>query len=62
VVDFDDRRGLGTVRDDAGVELPFHCTALVDGSRSVPVGARVIFVTAAGHRGVLEARELVRMQ
>lgn len=62
VVDFDADRGLGAVRDDAGDVIPFHCTALVDGSRSVAVGTRVTFVTAAGHRGLIEARGLVRLQ
>lgn len=62
VVEFDAERGLGAVREDTGAELPFHCTALVDGSRSVAVGTRVTFVTAAGHRGLIEARGLVKLQ
>lgn len=59
VVEFDEHRGLGTVRDDAGAELPFHCTSLVDGTRSVAVGTPVAFVVFPGHRGRLEARSLV---
>ncbi|MHB1583905.1 MAG: hypothetical protein ACYCU7_09875 [Acidimicrobiales bacterium] len=61
VVEFDEHRGLGTVRDDAGAELPFHCTSLVDGTRSVAVGTPVAFVVAAGHGGRVEARSLVSL-
>ena len=32
---FDEPRGLGTVRCDDGAVLPFHCTAIADGSRAV---------------------------
>jgi cold shock CspA family protein len=59
VAEFDAARGLGTVRDDRGAELPFHCTAVADGSRMIDVGTRVAFTTAAGHLGRMEARELV---
>jgi cold shock CspA family protein len=58
VTAFDADRGLGTVRDDAGGELPFHCTAIADGSRCIEVGTRVGFGTAAGHLGRTEARRL----
>jgi len=61
VVEFDEHRGLGTVRDDAGAELPFHCTALVDGTRTVVVGTPVAFVVGPGHRGRVEARSLVTL-
>lgn len=56
---FDTARGLGTVMDDAGEELPFHCTAIADGSRHIDEGARVAFVVRPGHRGRYEARGLV---
>lgn len=59
VESFDAERGLGTVRDDAGRILDFHCTAVADGSRRIAVGTAVTFVTAAGHRGRVEARRLV---
>jgi len=59
VTAFDAPRGLGEVTDDAGGELPFHCTAIADGSRMIDVGTRVAFTTAAGHLGKVEARELV---
>lgn len=59
VTAFDADRGLGTVTTAGGVALPFHCTAIADGSRQIEVGAAVAFTTAAGHLGRLEARELV---
>lgn len=56
VVDFDERAGLGRVRAEDGAELPFHCVAIADGSRVVPVGAGVWFRVAAGLPGRWEAR------
>jgi cold shock CspA family protein len=55
VVDFDDERGLGTVRDDDGTTHPFHCTAIADGSRHVDVGAVVEYSLVAGRVGRHEA-------
>jgi cold shock CspA family protein len=55
VVDFDDPRGLGTIRDDDGTELPFHCTAIADGSRTIDVGRRVRFDVVPGRLGRWEA-------
>ncbi|MHB8328829.1 MAG: cold-shock protein [Acidimicrobiales bacterium] len=59
VAAFDESRGLGTVADDDGTDRPFHCTAIVDGSRRIPVGARVLFTLAPGHLGRLEAHTLM---
>jgi len=57
VVDaFDEERGLGSIAGDDGRRYRFHCTAIADGSRSIAIGARVVFVTAAGHLGQVEAR------
>jgi cold shock CspA family protein len=58
VAAFDEHRGLGTVRSDDGRELPFHCTSIADGSRTVRVGSRVRFSVVAGHRGRWEAVDL----
>ncbi len=58
VADFDERKGLGTVRADDGRELPFHCTRIADGSRAIDVGARVAFSVVPGHRGRWEAVDL----
>jgi cold shock CspA family protein len=59
VTAFDPERGLGTVATDEGCDLPFHCTAVADGSRTIEVGTRVVFRSAPGHLGRMEARELV---
>ncbi|HEY7105206.1 MAG TPA: cold-shock protein [Acidimicrobiia bacterium] len=53
--EFDDARGLGTVTADDGARYPFHCTAIADGTRTVPVGARVVFAVVAGPLGRTEA-------
>ena len=58
VVAFDEHRGYGTVRAADGRELFFHCTAIADGSRRVPVGAEVVFAVVPGHRGTWEATDV----
>lgn len=55
VAAFDEPRGLGTIRADDGAELPFHCTAIADGTRTIPVGRRVAFDLVAGRLGRWEA-------
>ena len=67
VATFDRERGLGTVEAD-GVQgaaqgasggaapVPFHCTAITDGTRDIAVGTRVTYLVAATHRGGREAR------
>ena len=54
VTEFDDPRGLGAIEAD-GTAYPFHCTAIVDGSRTIEVGTEVTFQVRAGHRGRWEA-------
>lgn len=54
VVAFDEGRGLGTIEAD-GTEYPFHCTALVDGSRSVELATEVTFEVRAAGMGRWEA-------
>jgi hypothetical protein len=54
VVAFDEPRGLGTIDAD-GTAYPFHCTALVDGSRTVDVGTAVTFEVRAAGLGRWEA-------
>jgi CspA family cold shock protein len=58
VESFDDPRGLGVVRSDDGVDYPFHCTAVADGTRTIAVGTPVSFRVAAGRRGRWEATDL----
>jgi cold shock protein len=60
VVAFDEQKGYGTVRDDgdAGEERFFHCTAVADGSRTIPVGTRVAYEVVPGRLGRWEADDL----
>ncbi len=43
VVEFDVTVGLGVVSAD-GRDWPFHCVSILDGTRSIEVGATVTFV------------------
>lgn len=43
VTAFDDPVGVGIITADDGAELAFHCTQLVDGTRTIAVGTRVSF-------------------
>jgi CspA family cold shock protein len=43
VDEFDEARGLGTLRGDDGRSYPFHCIEIADGSRTIEVGATVEF-------------------
>ena len=40
---FDGSVGLGVVTSSDGVDYPFHCIEIADGTRSIPVGADVTF-------------------
>ncbi len=55
VFEFDFARGLGNVSYGNGTLLPFHCTAISDGSRNIEPGTKVTIDTAYGHRGMVEA-------
>jgi cold shock CspA family protein len=61
VTEFDDGRGLGVVLADDGRRFAFHCAAIADGTRSVAVGARVVFCVVPGHGGRYEARAVTTM-
>jgi cold shock CspA family protein len=39
--------------------LPFHCTAIADGTRRIDVGRRVAFAVAPGNLGRWEATAIV---
>jgi CspA family cold shock protein len=54
VVGFDPDRGLGEIESD-GTVYPFHCTQIADGTRIIPVGAKVGFAVAPGPLGRWEA-------
>ena len=55
VATFDEHAGFGTIEGEDGRRLWFHCTAIEDGSRSIPVGAAVSFAVVPGHLGRWEA-------
>ena len=54
IIEFDEARGLG-VLDADGTAYPFHCTALVDGTRTIGVGTTVTFGVRPGGLGRWEA-------
>jgi cold shock CspA family protein len=58
VTEFDAQRGLGLIEGDDGARLSFHCTQIVDESRSVPVGTAVGYEVVPGQLGVWEARSI----
>lgn len=57
VAEFDAARGLGVIEHE-GTRYPFHCTALIDGTRTVDVGAEVDFEVVAGGMGRWEAARI----
>ena len=57
VVEFDEPRGLGVIDAD-GTRYPFHCTAILDGTRTIPVGAAVTFEVRAAGLGRWEATRI----
>lgn len=58
VSSFDEPRGLGIITTLDGVEVPFHCTAIADGTRTISVGERVRFALVPGHLGRWEAARI----
>ena len=58
VAAFDEPRGLGVITTSRGTELPFHCTAIADGTRTIPVGERVRFQVVPGPLGRWEAAHI----
>ncbi len=55
VATFDDFVGRGEIEAGGGMRFPFHCTALLDGTRTVAPDTAVKFRLAAGPLGALEA-------
>jgi cold shock CspA family protein len=43
VATFDEQSGIGVVTTQDGVEHPFHCIEIADGSRTIDVGTEVSF-------------------
>jgi cold shock CspA family protein len=61
VAEFDEPRGLGVIRGDDGADVPFHCTAIADGSRTVETGRRVRFDVVPGLLGRWEASGIEKL-
>ena len=55
---FDEHRGIGEVRTDDGQQLRFHCTAIADGTRTIPIGTEVEVTIVNGPLGDYEAAHL----
>jgi CspA family cold shock protein len=43
VAAFDEQSGLGVVATHEGIEHPFHCIEIADGSRTIDLGSEVSF-------------------
>jgi cold shock CspA family protein len=61
VTGFDERRGLGQVTTDDGAVHEFHCTQIVDGTRTIAVGAAVEFEIVPGQLGRWEAAQITKL-
>ncbi len=61
VEEFDEARGLGVVVTADGERYPFHSTAIADGTRTIPVGAKAAFRVIPGHSGRWEAGSVTRI-
>jgi cold shock CspA family protein len=63
VSEFDEHQGMGTIRSDGdGREYFFHCTQILDGSRTIDAGAPVRFEVVAGHLGRWEAAKVEKVE
>ena len=60
VVAFGEASGLGRIDGD-GTVYPFHCTALLDGTRAVEVGAIVAFEVRPAGMGRWEAARVEKV-
>lgn len=56
---FNEQRGDGFFRTDAGELMYFHCVCVADGSRTIPIDVRAQGLRAVGHLG---RDELVEVQ
>ena len=51
VAEYDDHKGYGYIDADDGRRLFFHCTAIADGTRTIPTGSAVRFEVVDGRMG-----------
>lgn len=63
VVSFDAEVGLGEVQAEGATHerIPFHCTRLADGSRTIESGAAVTFSLITARWGRWEAADIARL-
>ncbi|MCC5953031.1 MAG: hypothetical protein JJU45_13150 [Acidimicrobiia bacterium] len=54
VEEFDEDGGQGTIVEPSGARWWFHCTAVSDGSRTIPTDTAVAFTLVPGHLGRFE--------
>lgn len=54
---FDEQSGLGVVVA-GGMEFPFHCTQIADGTRVIAAGSQVDFDVVAARHGRREAARI----
>jgi cold shock protein len=55
VAEYDDHKGYGYLDVEGGGRLFFHCTAIADGSRTIPEGVDVEYEAVTDPRGKPEA-------
>lgn len=55
MADYDDHKGYGWLDTGDGERLFFHCTAIADGTRTIPVGIEVEYEPVTDPRGQPEA-------
>lgn len=60
ITSFDDARGLGELNADGSI-YPFHCTAMVDGTRTIEVGVVVTFGVRPAGMGRWEATAIEKV-
>jgi len=60
VAAFDDFVGRGQVEARGGMQFPFHCTAIADGTRTIAPDTAVKFRLVPGPLGALEAVAIKR--
>lgn len=60
ITSFDEERGLGEL-DASGSLYPFHCTAMIDGTRTIEIGAAVTFGVRPGGMGRWEATAIEKV-
>lgn len=61
VSSFDEPRGWGELVTEDGLTLPFHCTQITDGTRTIEVGTSVEHDVRPGGLGRWEAAQIRKL-